>query len=427
MATISLRNVPELRPDQARIGLALDEYDVIVAAMGRRWGKTVCGLVIILAALLNGQRVAWLVPTYRNSNPLWRAVRTALAPLVAAKRSRINQAERYVELWNGGFLGVYSADNADAVRGEWFHLVVIDEAARVAEEVVEAVVTPLVADVGGKILHISTPKGRNWYWREYQRGIERRDNVIAFKAPTSDNPNPRIKRAAELARLRFGEDSDTYRQEWCAEFVDSGAVIWLREWVTRYALDDEHLDRQVIARMLTYDTANKDKDTNAYTACAVIELLADYRARLRHVWRERLLMPRLVARVQGDGETQGDIARWNQDGKLRHVVIEDRASGTGLYQTMYEAGSPELRSMLVAFNPTGSKDDRFGQAGVWVKNGSFLVPKPSDQARWLHAWEAEIFEEDEFKDQRDTTAQGILYWEHYLAEGLRARQATVAA
>lgn len=426
MAAIALRNVPQLRPDQARIASALQEFDVVVAAMGRRWGKTVLGLVLVVAALLNGMRVAWVVPTYRNSNPLWRAVRGALAPLVACGRARINKAERFVEMWNGGFLGIYSADSADAIRGEWFHIVIVDEAARVAEDVMADVIAPTVADVGGKIVNLSTPKGRNWLWREYQRGIERTDNVIAFRAPSSDNPNPRIKRAASLAAAKFGEESDTYRQEWGAEFVDSGAVIWLRDWVERYDVDDEGMERSVIARMLTYDTANKDKVTNAYTACGVIELLADYRARLRHVWRERLLMPNLVARVQGDVEMQGDIARWNFDGKLRYVVIEDRASGTGLYQTLYAAGSPELRQMLVAFQPTVSKDERFGQAGIWVKNRSFLLPKPSDKTRWLHAYEAEIFEEDEYKDQRDMTAQGILYWEPYLAEGLRARQGRAA-
>lgn len=427
MAALPLRNVPQLRPDQARIALALDEYDVVVAAMGRRWGKTVLGLVLVLSALLNGMRVAWVVPTYRNSNPLWRALRLALAPLIAAGRARVNKAERYVELWNGGFLGIYSADSADAIRGEAFHLVVVDEAARVAEEVMSDVIAPTVADAGGKIVNLSTPKGKNWFWREYQRGIERADNVIAFRAPSSANPNPRIKRAAQLAALKFGEESDTVRQEWGAEFVDSGAAVWLREWATRFDLADEVMDRQVIARMLTYDTANKDKDTNAYTACGVIELLSDYRARLRHVWRERLLMPNLVARVQGDATTTGDIDRWNRDGKLTAVVIEDRASGTGLYQTIYKAATPELQSMLIPFQPTGSKDERFGQAGIWVKNGSFLIPRPSDSARWLHAWEAEIFEEDEFKDQRDATAQGILYWEHYLAEGYRARTGQVAA
>jgi phage terminase large subunit-like protein len=424
MPSIVLDRVPMLRPDQAIIARHPAKRKAV--CMGRRWGKTVLGLVLVLSALLQGLRVAWLVPTYRNSNPLWRAVESALAPLRKAGRAKLNRSERYVELWNGGFLGVYTADNPDAMRGEWFDLVVTDEASRVPEAVIEEVVEPTLADADGDHVAISTPFGKNWFYRLWQRGREDGEYTAAFRAPSSANPMPTIRKAYDRARMIFGEDSNTFRQEWDAEFVDSGAVVWLREWVTRYSLDDDDMDRRVIARMLSYDTANKDKNTNAYSACAVIELLSDYRARLRHVWRERLLMPKLVARVQGDETTTGDIVRWNHDGKLQAVVIEDHASGTGLYQTMMDAGSPALQNMLVAFRPTGSKDERFGQAGVWVKNGAFLVPSPSDQTRWLHTWESEIFEEDEFKDQRDATAQGILYWEHLLAEGHRARMGHAA-
>jgi phage terminase large subunit-like protein len=419
MATLALRDVPQLRPDQGRIALALHSFDVIVAAMGRRYGKTVLGLVLVISALLAGMKVAWVVPTYRNSNPLWRAVRVALAPLQRAGRAKLNQAERMAELWNGGLLMIYSADSIDAMRGEWFHLVVVDEAARVSEAAYEDVIQATVADVGGKIVLISTPKGKNWFWREYRRGVERADNVISFRAPTTANPSPLIRKAAARAERVVPER--TYRQEWLAEFVDDAGVVWLREWAEdRFDPTDPAGDSRVIARMLTYDTANKDKQDNAYTAAGVLELLSDYRARLRHVWRDRLLMPNLVSAVEAD------IVRWDSDGKLNAVVIEDRASGTGLYQTLMASGSEKLRRMLVAFQPTGSKDDRFEQAGVWAKNGSLLLPRPGDDVRWLHAFEAEVFEEDEFKDQRDMIAQGILYWEHLLAEGLRARHGVAA-
>lgn len=417
MPTLALRDVPQLRPDQARIAWALDEYDVVVAAMGRRWGKTVLGLVLVLAALLNGMRVAWVVPTYRNSNPLWRAIRAAIAPLVRSGRAQVNKAERYVEMWNGGFLGIYSADSADAIRGEWFHLVMIDEAARVSEEVVEDVIQPTVADVGGKIVAISTPKGKNWFWRAWRDGKERSNGTISFEAPTSDNPNPRIRRAAELASERLPERS--FAQEWLAQFIEDGALVWLREWAEshRYDPTDEQMTQQVIARWLSYDTAAKDKDHNAYSSCAVGELLPDYRMRLRHVWRDRLLFPNLVEVVEND------ITKWDADGKLHGVIIEDKSSGTSLYQTLMAAGSERLQQMLIAYMPTASKDQRFDQAGVWVKNGSFIIPFPDPSVRWLHAWEAEIFEEDEYKDQRDATAQLILYNEprvfHVRQERLR--------
>lgn len=426
MAASIAISAPQLRPDQARIALHPAKRKAV--CMGRRWGKTVLGLVLVLAALMNGMRVAWLVPTYRNSNPLWRAVEHTLAPLRKAGKAKLNRSERYVELWNGGFLGIYTADNPDAMRGEWFHLVVTDEASRVPEAVIEEVVEPTLADVDGEHVAISTPKGKNWFYRLWRRGQEDGEYTAGFKAPTSHNPSPLIRKAYDRARLVFGEDSNTFRQEWDAEFVDAGAVIWMREWCEdRFDVADEAMERSVIARYLSYDTANKDKTENAYTACAVTELLADYRMRLRHVWRDRLLMPNLVARVQGDEVITGDIARWNHDGKLANVIIEDRASGTGLYQTLYEAGTPDLRAKLVAFQPTGSKDERFEQAGIWVKNGSFILPKPSEHTRWLKPWEDEVFEEDEFLDQRDATAQVILWSEHLLAEGHRARQGATAA
>jgi predicted phage terminase large subunit-like protein len=426
MSRVVLDRVPMLRPDQARIALHPAKRKAV--CMGRRYGKTVLGLVLVLSALLIGQRVAWLVPNYRNSSPFWRAIEAALAPLKRAGKAKLNRAERYAELWNGGFLGIYTADNAGAMRGEWFHLVVTDEAARVAEDVIEEVVEPTLADVDGDHVAISTPLGKNWFYRMWRRGYEDGTYTAAFRAPTSANPNPLIRKAYDRARLIFGEDSNTFRQEWNAEFIDSGAVVWLREWCEdRYDVTDEAQARRVVARFLSYDTASKDKDHNAYSACVVGELLADYRLRLRHVWRERLLMPQLVDRIERDAE------RWNVDGKLYApgeergaIIIEDRASGIGAYQTLMDSGSPLLAATLRAFNPTSSKDERFGNAGVWVKNGSVILPQPAEETRWLHAFEAEVFEEDEFMDQRDAVAQLILWNEHRLAAGLHARQGRAA-
>lgn len=373
-------------------------------------------LALVLAALLSGMRVAWMVPNYRNSDPLWRAIEAALAPLRKAGRAKLNKADRHVELWNGGFLGIYTGANADAMRGEWFHLVVVDEAAKVPESVIEEVVEPTLADVDGELIAISTPRGKNWFYRMWQRGTEDGQYVASWTAPSSDNPSPMIRKAFERARLKFGEHSTTFRQEWLAEFVSDGARVWLRDWCEdRYDVADQDAERRVIARALSYDTAAKDKDTNAYSALTVGELMPDYRMRLRHVWRDRLLFPNLAAQVERD------IERWDHDGKLRDIIIEDKSSGTSLYQTLMASGSPRVRSLLRAYMPTGTKDQRFEQAGVWVKNGSLYLPKPSPSTSWLLAFEDECFEETEFLDQRDSVSQLILFYEHILSEGWRAR------
>lgn len=193
--------------------------------MGRRWGKSVLGGCISLATAAAGGRVAWCVPAYRNGRPLWRFAETATAPLRAAGLVRVDRSERLIEFPHGGMLGMYSMDNEGSIRGEAFHLVVVDEAAMVSETAWEDAIQPTLSDYGGDAILISTPRGRNWFWREWVRGQdESQEQQRSWTAPTRDNPNPRIRRAAELARMRVSER--TYRQEWLAQFLDDGGSVF---------------------------------------------------------------------------------------------------------------------------------------------------------------------------------------------------------
>lgn len=187
--------------------------------MGRRWGKSTMAGSVALACAVEGAAVAWIAPTYKNSRPLWRFAERMTAPV--SDRCVVRRAERTIEFPGGGWLGVYSADAPDSVRGEAFDLVIIDEAARVSEEAWVDAIQPTLADRDGRAYLISTPHGRNWFWREYSRADGKR--VAAFTAPSSANPNPNIKRAYEMARERVSDR--TFRQEWDAQFVEDGAYF----------------------------------------------------------------------------------------------------------------------------------------------------------------------------------------------------------
>jgi hypothetical protein len=196
--------------------------------MGRRWGKTVLGGVVSLATASQGGKVAWVVPEYRNGRPLWRWCESTVGPLKRSGSVSVNRSERTIEFQNGGLLGVYSADNPDSMRGEWFNLAVIEEAARVAEQAWTDVIQPTLADADGDSILISTPKGKNWFYHIWQAGQEpgAGSEYKSWRAPSRDNPNPRIKRAAEQARERVPED--TYRQEWEAEFIEGSGMVFRR-------------------------------------------------------------------------------------------------------------------------------------------------------------------------------------------------------
>lgn len=193
--------------------------------MGRRWGKTVLGSALALATAAQGGRVAWGVPYFRNGRPLWKAVEQAVAPLRRAGLVRVNQNDRLATFYNGGEVGIYSMDNPDSMRGFAFHLVIIDEAARVQPDVYTDVIMPMLADYNGDTLLISSPKGRNWFWQEFQRGLaDTAGRQAAFTASSAANPSQQIRAAFELARTRVSER--TFRQEWLAEFVDDGGGVF---------------------------------------------------------------------------------------------------------------------------------------------------------------------------------------------------------
>jgi hypothetical protein len=222
--------LPVLRTDQWAI--LQHPAKTKVLAMGRRWGKTFLGGSAALATASKGVPVAWIVPNFKNGAPVWRWAEQRVAPLRASGQVRINQAERTIEFPNGGFLAIYSADNADAIRGEAFQLVILDEAARIPEVVWTDVIQPTLADYDGDAILISTPQGLNWFWQEWLRGQADGVFIASWQAPSSANPNPNIQHAMELARLRVPER--TFRQEWRGEFIEDGGSVFrhVRECVT---------------------------------------------------------------------------------------------------------------------------------------------------------------------------------------------------
>ena len=179
-----------------------------------------------MATSSKGGKVAWVVPEYKNGRALWRWCENTVAPF---KRYGVsaNKSERTIDYPNGGFLGIFSADNEDSIRSESFDLVILDEAARISETAWTDAIMPTLADNDGDAILISTPRGQNWFYAEYQRGLSGDQNLQkSWTAPSSANPAPNIQKAFRLAKGRIPEL--TFRQEWLGEFVDSEGAVFRR-------------------------------------------------------------------------------------------------------------------------------------------------------------------------------------------------------
>jgi hypothetical protein len=94
-------------------------------------------------------------------------------------------------------------------------LLIVDEAARVSDELYYAV-RPMLAVSGGRLVAMSTPFGkRGWWWHEWSEGGDSWQRVMV-KAEDC----PRIP-AAFLEEERQHLGDWWYRQEYRCEFLDA--------------------------------------------------------------------------------------------------------------------------------------------------------------------------------------------------------------
>ena len=198
----------------------------LIGDMGRRWGKTVTGLNWLLEGVCNDGGINWWVaPIFGQSKMAFRKL------LSAAKKGNGNGAIRSIshselrfEFMNDSIIEFKSADNPDTLRGEGLKRVVIDEAARVKRAVFEEVIRPAVSDTAGRVLFISTPKGKNWFFDMWGRGQDPLQREYkSWKFPTADNPKVP---EGDIEQAKESLPIDVFNQEYLAEFLDDAAGVF---------------------------------------------------------------------------------------------------------------------------------------------------------------------------------------------------------
>ena len=205
-----------------------------VLACGRRWGKTEAAAVEIARLLLEpAPRMALLVapsleqaliPFERVAGLLRQAgqsptIRRTPAPVLILGQSR---------LWARSAVrgGLY-------LRGRKAHLIVVDEAAYVPEPVVTEVLMPMLSDTGGRLALVSTPRGKNYFYRLYLEGQQGGERVWSLRSPSWQNPllSPRmlLMQAQMMSERQF-------QVEYGAAFLDDAGQVFRTEWVDRALL-----------------------------------------------------------------------------------------------------------------------------------------------------------------------------------------------
>ncbi len=218
--TITIK-LPRLHPAQWAVAQCPTRFIVLVA--GRRFGKTLLGTGKCIEQALMGKRVWWVAPSYKMAAVGWRGLKQLARQI---PDSAVRESERMITFQGGGWAQVRSGDDPDSLRGEGLDYVVLDECAHMHESVWTDVIRPSLSDRLGRALFISTPAGRNWFWRLYQWGSDpARTDWASFHFLTADNPHI-APDEVDVAREQLPER--VFRQEYLAEFLDNAGAVFRR-------------------------------------------------------------------------------------------------------------------------------------------------------------------------------------------------------
>jgi len=213
MTTINTGYIP--REPQKQIHKAVKDNRFVCIVAHRRMGKTVGAINQLIHSALNCElknpRMAYLAPTYSQAKRVaWDILTEYTRPLKA-----INNIAELRSDFMGRRISLFGCDNIDALRGQYFDLVCIDEYAQINPSLFSEIIRPAIADRKGKVLFIGTPKGRNHFATLRDKAATGKDSwkLLEFKASETGLVD---QEELDAALKEMGEDK--YSQEFEVNF-----------------------------------------------------------------------------------------------------------------------------------------------------------------------------------------------------------------
>lgn len=214
-----------LHENQKRIVQSKARFKVVRA--GRRSGKSsVCIDIMLFTAMSKkGSNIFYISPTQKQSRSIiWEALKQRLDGIGILNDSRL---EVKVPTTDGGFSHIFLAgfEARENFRGLKADLIVFDELDTMREFFIgwQEIFRPALTDTGGKAIFIGTPKKENPNLRRLEKNAEIDSDYATFTFSTYDNPHVPKE---EIDKAKKEVDSNTFRQEYMAEYVDSVGALF---------------------------------------------------------------------------------------------------------------------------------------------------------------------------------------------------------
>ena len=195
-----------------------------IASIGRQFGKSLMGINLALYWAINHGpcKILWISPVYSQTTKVHKELMQAIGGTNIVQNN--NYSSNEIQLRNGSTIMFRSAERYDNIRGLTLDYAIIDEAAFIKDDAYAEAIKPTLLVRGKKVLFISTPKGKNWFYNLYQLGLSPDyPNYKAYAGSSYDTPY--IERE-EIEDAKRTIPKNVFQQEYLAQFIDSGGEVF---------------------------------------------------------------------------------------------------------------------------------------------------------------------------------------------------------
>lgn len=200
--------------DQKRKDFLEDKHQGKILVSGRRFGKTMLGLMFLCYHEFQPNERRWLVfPTYRQGKMVaWNKLKS----IFRGRNCKINEVELSVTLPNGAEISIRGADREDSLRGvslgaKGTNAVVLDEYAYMKPNVLNEIIMPMLAETQANIMICGTPDGvQNHLFEMYNKGQNDDPYWKSWQYTTIEGGFIPLE---EIEKARQTLDARTFKQE----------------------------------------------------------------------------------------------------------------------------------------------------------------------------------------------------------------------
>lgn len=233
MERVAFARAVGIDPDAWQVTALESDCRKLMFLCSRQSGKSTTAAVLATheALFTPGALVLMLAPSLRQSGELFRTCLALIKRVDFPIPAIAQESALRCELENGSRIIALPGSEATTRGYSAATLVVIDEAARVPDELIAAV-RPALATTNGRIVALSTPAGkRGWFYLEYVSGQGwERTRIAAADCPRIS------KEFLEDEQRSLGPH--VFEQEYNCEFYDPDSAVFSSDLIERALTND---------------------------------------------------------------------------------------------------------------------------------------------------------------------------------------------